>query len=80
MPSVVIKYKSAKTLQALLDFAKYLNYVVVETPKNKAAKARKNSLPITFAENPDIRSLAGIWKDYDISIEDIRKNSWRDAI
>ena len=34
MPEVIIKYKNAKVLEALKDFAKYLDFVV-ELPKAK---------------------------------------------
>ncbi len=77
MPEVIIKYKNAKVLEALKDFAKYLDFVV-ELPKAKK-KAKSDidpSLPIVFAEKPDVTALAGIWKGRDISLEELRKNAW----
>ncbi len=77
MPEVIIKYKNAKVLEALKDFAKYLDFVVeLPKPKKKAKSNIDTSLPIVFAEKPDVTALAGIWKGRDISLEDLRKNAW----
>ena len=36
MPELVIKYKSAKVKEALIDFSKYLDFIIVGEPtKNK---------------------------------------------
>lgn len=77
MPEVIIKYKSNKTLQALLDIAKYFDFTVeAKATPNKD----KGTLPIVFAEKPDITALAGIWKGRDITIEQLRKNAWGDRL
>jgi hypothetical protein len=78
MPEVIIKYKNAKALQALNDFAKYFDIVV---KKSKSAKrlskeVKEQMLPITFAENPDVTALAGIWENKNISLDDLRNNAW----
>ena len=78
MPELIIKYKGAKALRALNDFAKYFDFII-EKPKSKNApgdKDQKSSLPIEFASNPDITALAGIWKDKDITLSELRKNAW----
>lgn len=80
MPSIVIKYKSAKTLQALQDFAKYFDFVIEGDSKKETLKKGKSNLPINFAENPDIHALAGIWKESSISLEDIRDKAWGNRI
>jgi hypothetical protein len=39
MPELIIKYKSAKVKEALIDFSKYLDFIIVgEPPKSKAKK------------------------------------------
>jgi hypothetical protein len=77
MPEVIIKYKNAKALEALRDFAKYFD-IIVEQPKlEKQAKQNIDpALPIVFAKKPDVTALAGIWKGRDISLADLRKNAW----
>jgi len=37
-------------------------------------------LPVTFAKNPDIRTLAGIWEGRDISLVELRKQAWGDRL
>ena len=38
------------------------------------------NLPISFAKEPDFMSLAGIWKDKNITIEELRKTAWGDRM
>ena len=39
MPEIRIKYKNPKVKEALIDFSKYLDFIIVgETPKTKAKK------------------------------------------
>jgi hypothetical protein len=82
MPELIIKYKGAKTLRALNDFAKYFDFTI-EKPKPKKAnakEAKESNIHIEFAEDPDVTALAGIWKDKDITLEDIRKRAWGSRI
>jgi len=49
--------------------------------KPKTKKVANNidkiaALPISFAKKPDVAALAGIWKDKDISLKDLRKKAW----
>jgi hypothetical protein len=78
MPEVTIKYKNAKTLRALNDFAKYFDFII-QKPKSKkkvSHSAKQAELPIDFADDPDVTALAGIWKGRDISINDLRQKAW----
>ena len=76
MAEVIIKYKSAKTLEALKDIAKYFDFVVEKPLAKKKHSKSSSPLPITFATNPDVTALAGIWKDKNITLADLRKNAW----
>lgn len=78
MPEVTIQYKSHKTLEVLIDFAKYFDFTI-KTEK-KARHSKKKSIPIQFADHPDISALAGIWKDKEITIEQLRSNAWGDRL
>jgi len=78
MPEIVIKYKGAKALRALNDFAKYFDFEV-EKPKSKNAEGiheKENSLLIVFSKNPDVSTLAGIWKGRNISLSELREKAW----
>ena len=78
MPEVTVKYKGEKALRALQDLAKMFD-LVIEKPAGNNQFQQKNSpsgLPVTFAKNPDIKALAGIWEGRDITIEELRKEAW----
>lgn len=77
MPEVTIQYKNDKTLQVLMDIAKYFDFTIKTTRKGGKSKSK---LPIEFAEYPDITALAGIWKGKDITIEDLRKDAWGERL
>ena len=47
------------------------------TEKSKNTEAH---LPITLAEEPDFMAAAGIWKDKDVSIEQLRQAAWGDRM
>ena len=47
------------------------------TEKSKNTEAH---LPITLAEKPDFMAAAGIWKDKDVSIEQLRQAAWGDRM
>jgi len=78
MPEIIIKYKTAKALNALKDLAKYFDFVLEKPESKKAAKT--SSLPITFAKTPDVTALAGIWKGKDISLNELRKKAWGERL
>ena len=77
MHEVTVKYKNSKSLKALQDLAKAYDMVIEERDKTK--KLNPN-LPITFAEEPDMSALWGIWKDDPITPEEIRKAAWGDRL
>lgn len=77
MPQVTIQYKSDKTLQVLMDIAKYFDFTIKVPKKSGKSKAE---LPIEFAEQPDITALAGIWKGKSITVEELRKDAWGERL
>lgn len=80
MPELIIKYKSAKALKALQDLAKVFD-MVIETPPAKNEPGTTDlypNLPISFSKHPDVTALAGIWKDREITLEELRKEAWGD--
>lgn len=59
--------------------AKSSVYLVDSNKKQKKSQEVLNDdkLPITYATGKaDVTALAGIWKDKDIKLEEIRKNAW----
>jgi hypothetical protein len=53
-----------------------------EEQKNKDGKKKRKEVsisakpPIVFASNPDVAALAGIWKNKEISLRDLREKAW----
>lgn len=84
MQEVTLKFKNNKTMEALLDFAKRFDVVVEKKmpiqKTKRTPKTNQNQLPITHAKHPDVTALAGIWKDREISLDDLRKDAWADRI
>ena len=83
MREVLVKYKSEKALKALYDLAKIFDISIEKPVKSTLPNSHgrsTNELPITFAKNPDVTALAGIWKGRDISLEELRKKAWGDRI
>ena len=77
MPEFIIKYKNAKALKALQDFAKTIDIIIEKPLDNKLSENNGPiaDLPITFAKNPDVTALAGIWQGRDITLEELRKQA-----
>lgn len=82
MPEVIIKYKNEQALKALQDLAKMFDMSIKASSKHTLVNAPENyeELPITFAKKPNVKALAGIWEDRDISLEQLRKEAWGDRI
>lgn len=82
MPSVVVKYKNQKALEALRDLAKIFDMSIEKTLEDPISSNDKSvrKLPISFAENPDVKALAGIWEGKDISLTELRKEAWGDRV
>ena len=78
MPEIIIKYKNEKALDALKDFAKAFDFILVKPKIKKKGNPHRDtdSLPIIFAQKPNVTALAGIWKDKDISLGDLREKAW----
>ncbi|PWG81600.1 hypothetical protein [Pararcticibacter amylolyticus] len=77
MQEVTVKFKSAKTLEALLDLAKKFDMVIeTKVPVQKKRDGDESQIPITFAEHPDVTTLAGIRKGREINPDDLREKAW----
>ncbi|MFM2047645.1 MAG: hypothetical protein RI955_191 [Bacteroidota bacterium] len=83
MPEVTIKYNNKNVLNLLKDFSKYFEMEIIEKKEKKTTTPRKGKLKIynkdTSAQNTNkdgILALAGIWKDKNITLEEIREKAW----
>jgi len=62
---IIIDVSNEGKAKHLIDILKDIPYV-----KNIEVENKKNK------EKPDFESVFGIWKDRDITIENIRKKAW----
>ncbi len=67
MPELVIKYKSKRTFDALMDFAKYFEFSI-EKPKAKSSVAK------TAKKEPDF-SYFGVATDFE-DAKVLREKAW----
>jgi hypothetical protein len=74
MPEVIIKYKSAKSLQALRDISKYFDFEV----KAPVAKKAKENVIVKGRGVTDetIRELTAVFSEAKMDAKKLRK-SWR---
>jgi len=70
MDTITLKIKNKKKLTHLLAFLKDLDFVEVLQNVPDAERIEK------AAKTDDFFELAGIWKDSDITAEELRKKAW----
>jgi len=80
MKEVTIKYKSNKTLEALKELGKYLNFSVADhKSKTKVKKeASINGIPVITGDGSiDISKLHDVFTGKDLSAEELRNTAWQ---
>ncbi len=64
----VIKTNDIKTFQKILEYLKSL-HISVYTKRDKDISGK-------FKSKQEFESLAGLWKDRSITLEDLRSQAW----
>ncbi len=79
MPELTIKYKSKKTLEALIDFSKYFDFSVSLPPKSQKEKTLKiKGVTILSADSSiDTSDLEAIFSKNNIDAKQLRKSAWQ---
>jgi len=78
MPELIIKYKSKKTLEALLDFAKYFDFSIISSTKSKEKSTKINGVSIIPADSSvDTSELESIFSAKDIDAKELRQKAWQ---
>ena len=75
---LIVKLNNITDINILLPLLNRLGISFKE--KANEPKSKKNNLPITFASKPDFMALKGIWKDKNITLEQLRKDAWGDRL
>jgi len=79
MPELIIKYKSKRTLKALMDFSKYFDFsVVVPSKSSKENSLTINGVTVIPADNSiDISELETIFSNRNINAKQLRQDAWQ---
>lgn len=79
MPEVVIKYKNKRTLEALLDFAKYFEFSVILPKSSAKVKSLKfNGVSVIPADSSvDTSELEKIFSNQNLDSKKLRQNAWQ---
>jgi len=78
MPELIIKYKNKRTLDALLDFAKYFDFSVILPAKSKEKIIKINGVSIISADSSvDTSELESIFSTNNIDAKELRQQAWQ---
>ncbi len=78
MPELVIKYKSKRALDALIDFSKYFDFSVVLPAKLKKGQNKINGVTIIPADGTiDTSELETIFSNKNIDARKLRQDAWQ---
>ena len=79
MPELTIKYKNKKTLDILMDIAKYFDFSIATPPKkNKGKNTLINGVTIIPADSSvDTTELQHIFTNKGLDAQQLRKEAWQ---
>ena len=78
MPELIIKYSSQKTLQALMDFAKYFDFEIVKPEISRKKNVLINSVTLVSGDDSvDIIQMSEIFTGKAIDASNLRKLAWQ---
>jgi len=80
METITIKIEGKDNLHFFLDMLRKLNFVKDIELNNNTTISPLNirDAPVEWAKNkPDILDFAGIWKENNITLDELRKKAWK---
>jgi len=78
MPELIIKYSSQKTLQVLIDLAKYFDFEIAKPAAIAKKKVLINGVTLVAGdETVDIAQMAEFFTGKAIDASNLRKLSWQ---
>jgi hypothetical protein len=78
MPELIIKYKNKKTLDLLLDIAKYFDFSIILPAKSKEKKTKVNGVTLIPGDSSiDTSELQGIFSLKNIDAKQLRQKAWK---
>ncbi len=79
MPEIIIKYKKEKTLQALMDFSKYFDFVIT-TPKKTTKKKTLEANGVKIIPGDSSINTSGlneIFTSANLDAKQLRNKAWQ---
>ena len=78
MPEITIRYKNKRTLEALLDFARYFDFSVIMPSKKEEKTIKMNGVTLLAADSSvDPAGLEDIFTARKLDAGEIRRNAWQ---
>lgn len=77
MTEITIRSNNNIAIQKLIDFLQLFDFQIIKK-REIQVDDEDEDLPITYAEEPDVLALAGIWKGRNITQEELRQKAWGD--
>jgi hypothetical protein len=77
MTEITIRSNNNIAIQKLIDFLQLFDFQIIKK-REVPVDELDDDLPITYAEEPDVLALAGIWEGKNITLEEIRQKAWGD--
>ena len=78
MPELIIKYKSKKTLDALINFSKYFNFSIIFPSKSPKKITNINGVSIIPSDSSiDTSELESIFSNKNLNADELRQKAWQ---
>ncbi len=77
MTEITIRSNNNIAIQKLIDFLQLFDFQIIKK-REIQVDDEDEDLPITYAEEPDVLALAGIWEGRNITQEELRQKAWGD--
>jgi hypothetical protein len=77
MTEITIRSNNNIAIQKIFEIIQLFDLQIVKK-REIIADDDDDELPITYAEEPDVLALAGIWEGRNITREDLRQKAWGD--
>jgi hypothetical protein len=78
MPDLIIRYKNKRTLEALLDIAKYFDFSVVLPAKSRRKLVKVNGVSVIPADSSvETVDLETIFTGKNLDVKELRRKSWQ---
>lgn len=78
MTEITIRSNNNLAIQKLIDFLQLFDFQIIKKREVETEIEDDNDddLPITYATEPDVLALAGIWEGRNITQEELRQKAW----